>query len=120
MAASARPMHQREGTFHETNHRVTRVRPLLDDSVTQYLPFFRVKYPAAQSPDGTSKVITIRNLLNHSSGLADRGFRIMGWIHHDGEPAVNQTALVEKVLPGFSELGFEPARLALSEVVISG
>lgn len=80
----------------------------LDDSVTQYLPFFMVQYPNAESPSGIRKVITIRNLLNHSSGLPDPGFRIIGWIHHDGEPAVNQTALVEKVLPDYSELGFEP------------
>lgn len=75
----------------------------LNDSVNRVLPFFNVQYPSANS-----KVVTIQNLLNHSSGLPDAGFRIMSWIHHDGEPSVNQTALVEKVLPEFSTLAFEP------------
>jgi CubicO group peptidase (beta-lactamase class C family) len=75
----------------------------LDDTVKTILPFFDVKYPSAES-----KVITIKHLLTHSSGLPDAGFRIMGWIHHDGEPAVDQTAMVKKVLPIFSTLQFEP------------
>lgn len=75
----------------------------LEDSVTHYLPFFKVQYPSA-----ASRVITIQHLLTHSSGLPDAGFRIMSWIHHDGEPSVNQTAMVENVLPEFSELAFEP------------
>jgi CubicO group peptidase (beta-lactamase class C family) len=44
--------------------------------------------------------------------LPDAGFRIISWIHHDGEPSVNQTALVERVLPDFSELQFEPGEHA--------
>jgi CubicO group peptidase (beta-lactamase class C family) len=36
----------------------------------------------------------------------------MSWIHHDGEPPVNQTALLEKVLPDFSKLEFEPGNHA--------
>lgn len=75
----------------------------LDDSVANYLSFFKVQYPSANSA-----VITIYHLLNHSSGLPNPGFRIMSWIHHDGEPSINQTALVEKVLPDFSKLEFEP------------
>jgi CubicO group peptidase (beta-lactamase class C family) len=75
----------------------------LDDSVKKFLPFFNVQYPSANS-----KVITIHHLLNHSSGLSNPGFSIMSWIHHDGEPSVNQTALIEKVLPDFSKLEFEP------------
>ncbi|HCV42798.1 MAG TPA: hypothetical protein DGH68_04900, partial [Bacteroidetes bacterium] len=49
----------------------------LNDSVNRVLPFFNVQYPSANS-----KVVTIQNLLNHSSGLPDAGFRIMSWIHH--------------------------------------
>ena len=75
----------------------------LDDPASKHLPFFSVQYPSTHSA-----VITIHHLLTHSSGLPDVGFRIMGWIHHDGEPAVNQTALVERVLPDFSKLKFEP------------
>jgi D-alanyl-D-alanine carboxypeptidase len=75
----------------------------LDDSITKFLPFLKLQYPSV-----ASRVITIQHLLNHSSGLPDAGFRIMSWIHHDGEPSVDQTAMVEKVLPGFSTLAFEP------------
>ncbi len=75
----------------------------LDDPVIQYLPFFTVKYPSAGS-----RPVTILNLLNHSSGLPDAGFRIMSWIHHDGDPPWNQTDLLKEVLPRFSELEFAP------------
>jgi D-alanyl-D-alanine carboxypeptidase len=75
----------------------------LDDPVIQYLPFFKVKYPSA-----SSKVITIRNLLNHSSGLPDAQLDLVKWVHYEGEPPVQQTALVEKILPKYSKLGFEP------------
>ena len=75
----------------------------LDDPVIQYLPFFEVQYPSKNC-----KVITIRNLLNHSSGLPDPGLDIITWIHHDGEAPYNQTELVKYVLPKYSELLFEP------------
>ena len=38
----------------------------IDDPVTDYVPFFEVEYPSA-----SSEPITIRQLLNHSSGLPD-------------------------------------------------
>lgn len=75
----------------------------IDDPVVKYLPFFMVKYPSS-----TSKVITIRNLLNHSSGLTDPKLRLLKWIHYKGDPRVNQTALVKKVFPDYSKLKFEP------------
>jgi len=75
----------------------------LDDPVIQYLPFFKVEYPSAGS-----RPITILDLLNHGSGLPEPGFRIMSWIHHDGAPSINQTELVERVLPRFSALEFAP------------
>jgi D-alanyl-D-alanine carboxypeptidase len=79
----------------------------LEDSVTKYLPYFNVRYPSAYS-----KQVTIQQLLTHSSGLPDAGFRIIGWIHHDGESSVNQTALITKVLPDYSTLEFEPGEHA--------
>jgi CubicO group peptidase (beta-lactamase class C family) len=75
----------------------------LDDPVIQYLPYFKIQYP---SP--SSKIITIRDLLNHSSGLPDAGFKIIRWIHHDGELSVNQTDMIKKILPEYSKLAFEP------------
>jgi CubicO group peptidase (beta-lactamase class C family) len=76
----------------------------LDDAISKYLPFFKVKYPSDKSSD-----ITIRQLLNHSSGIPDAsGFSLMKWIHHDGEPPIDQTAFIEKVFPKYATLQFEP------------
>ena len=76
----------------------------LDDPISKYLSFFHVKYPSHNS-----STITIRQLLNHSSGIPDASaFDLMKWIHQDGEPHLNQTALIEKVFPEFSSLEFEP------------
>lgn len=76
----------------------------LNDPVVRHLPFFKVKYPSE-----TNKEVTILNLLNHSSGLPDpSGFTLISWIHHDGEPPVNQTDFIKEVLPDYSKLKFEP------------
>lgn len=76
----------------------------LDDAVSKYLPFFEVKYLSNKS-----LTITIRHLLNHSSGIPDAGaLQLAKWIHHDWEPALNQTAFIEKVFPDYSTLKFEP------------
>lgn len=76
----------------------------LEDPVSKHLSFFKVDYPS-----NISSVVTIRHLLNHSSGIPDASpFRLMKWTHHDGEPQVNQTAFIEKVFPDYSRLKFDP------------
>jgi CubicO group peptidase (beta-lactamase class C family) len=76
----------------------------LEDPVSKYLSFFDVTYPSHNN-----RAITIMQLLNHSSGIPDASpFRLMKWIHHDGEPHVNQNALIENVFPEYSTLQFEP------------
>ncbi len=75
----------------------------IDDPVKDCLPFFKVQYP---SP--TSKVVTFRHLLNHSSGLPNNVPEIIGWIHGEGDPHVNQTALIKEKLPSYTQLAFEP------------
>ncbi|WP_158306101.1 serine hydrolase domain-containing protein [Maribacter sp. HTCC2170] len=76
----------------------------LDDPVSKYLSFFKVKYPSDKS-----SVITIRQLLNHSSGIPDAsGLSFAKWIHHDGEPSVDQTAFIKEVFPKYATLAFEP------------
>ncbi|MBT8179397.1 MAG: beta-lactamase family protein [Eudoraea sp.] len=76
----------------------------LDDAVSRYLPFFEVEYPSDKET-----TITIRHLLNHSSGIPDAsGLKLVKWIHHDGDPALDQTALIEKIFPDYSTLEFEP------------
>jgi CubicO group peptidase (beta-lactamase class C family) len=84
----------------------------LDDPLTRYLPFFRVRYPSPTSP-----VVTVRHLLNHSSGLPDAGLDLVRWLHLPDEPPVDQTAFVERVLPEYAALAFEPGtRTAYSNV----
>jgi len=75
----------------------------IDDPVADYLPFFDVTYPSAES-----EPITIRHLLNHSSGLPNTGPEIVGWIHYDGEPGWNQTDLIREKLPDYAVLSYEP------------
>ena len=48
----------------------------IDDPVANYLPFFDVQYPSE-----SSETVTIRHLLNHSSGLGDAGLAMIDWIH---------------------------------------
>lgn len=84
----------------------------LDDPVARHLPFFRVRYPSASSP-----LVTVRHLLNHSSGLPDAGMDLVRWLHLPGEPPVDQTAFVERVLPRHATLAFEPgSRVAYTNV----
>jgi D-alanyl-D-alanine carboxypeptidase len=74
----------------------------LDDPVIQHLPWFEVIYPTANSP-----AITLRHLLQHSSGLPDVVPAIFGWIHTD-EAGRNQTELVRKFLPQYNKLNAVP------------
>lgn len=49
----------------------------LDDPVTRWLPYFQPRLP-----DGTAPVITVRQLLNHTSGLSYRLGEPAGSIYH--------------------------------------
>jgi CubicO group peptidase (beta-lactamase class C family) len=74
----------------------------IDDPVTDYLSFFQVDYPTPDSPP-----ITIRHLLNHTSGLPDTIPAMIGWVHTADE-LVDQTALVQRELPNYRKLRFAP------------
>ncbi|MCP4428377.1 MAG: beta-lactamase family protein [Chloroflexi bacterium] len=74
----------------------------LDDPASDYLPFFDVEYPAPDSPP-----ITIRHLLNHTSGLPDTMPAMIGWVHMEDENH-NQTELLKEQLPNFNKLRFAP------------
>jgi D-alanyl-D-alanine carboxypeptidase len=75
----------------------------IDDPVSRHLPFFVVSYPSA-----ASRPVTIRDLLNHSSGIPNNVPALIGWIHHAEEPPLDQTAYLASVLPAYSTLAFEP------------
>jgi CubicO group peptidase (beta-lactamase class C family) len=74
----------------------------IDDPVAQYLPFFKVRHPSERS-----EIVTIRHLLNHSSGLANPP-SMMGMIHADGEPYPDQVELARQLLEENTKLKFEP------------
>lgn len=78
-------------------------RLTLDDAVTHYVPEFE---PTLRNEPVSG--ITIRHLLSHSSGLPDAGNEILGWLHFEGDPALDQTGLVRRVLPDYSRLASAP------------
>ena len=80
----------------------------IDDPVADYLPFFDVVYP---SP--TSDIITIRHLLNHSSGIPNNVPAVLFWFHLDGEPELDQTKFIADNFAPFSTLDFEPGSTAV-------
>ena len=79
----------------------------LDDAVTEYLPWFDVTYPSETSP-----AITVRHLLQHTSGLPDTIPAMIGWVHYD-DATRDQTEIVKKYLPDFKKLKFEPGEKAV-------
>jgi len=79
----------------------------LDEAVIEYLPWFEVTHPS-----DTSQVITVRHLLQHTSGLPDTIPAMIGWVHYD-DATRNQTEIVKKYLPDFNKLKFEPGEKAV-------
>lgn len=79
----------------------------LEDAVVTHLPWFDVTYPS-----DTSSVITVRNLLQHTSGLPDTIPAMIGWVHYD-DATRDQTKIVKKYLPEFKKLKFEPGEKAV-------
>jgi CubicO group peptidase (beta-lactamase class C family) len=79
----------------------------LDDEVAKHLPWFEVNYPSSASP-----AITIRHLLQHTSGLPDTVPAIIGWVHYD-DVTRDQTDVLKKHLPEFNTLKFEPGTKAV-------
>lgn len=76
----------------------------LEDPLWKYLPYFEVT-----DESGRDQTITIRQLLNHSSGLRDIMPDGVTWIRHPDEEPVNQTRfLKEKLTEKFRIVQFEP------------
>ena len=78
----------------------------LDDPVTKYLPSF-----STISKSSAAAVITVRQLLDHTSGMKNLApTDLVRWIHHLDDAAVNQTALVTEKLQPYRTLANEPGR----------
>ena len=75
----------------------------IDEPVSDYLDYFDVTYPSADRPE-----ITVRQLLNHSSGLPNNLPDVAFWIHGEDVPPYDQTEFVKEKFDKFSTLIFEP------------
>lgn len=78
----------------------------IDDPVTKSLPDFSVQYPS-----NSSEHITIRHLLNHSSGIGNPP-DILKFIHKVDEPFPDQVELAKHILADNNKLTFEPGAQA--------
>jgi D-alanyl-D-alanine carboxypeptidase len=74
----------------------------LDQPVAQVLPWFEVIPLSSGSP-----VISIRHLLQHTSGLPDSMPSMIGWVHYDNATR-DQTKLTRQHLARFNRLKTEP------------
>lgn len=80
----------------------------LDDPVTKYVPAF-----APVSRSGEPTTITVRQLLDHTSGMKNLApTHLLGWIHHLGDPPVNQSALVAERMDAYRSLVSEPGKVS--------
>jgi CubicO group peptidase (beta-lactamase class C family) len=80
----------------------------LDDPITKYVRTF-----SATSRSGAPSAITVRQLLDHTSGMKNlTPIHLVGWIHHLDDPPVNQTALVTQRMASYQTLATEPGQAA--------
>lgn len=76
----------------------------IDDPVERYLPWFQVV-----AADGGHSSVTIRQLLNHSSGLSDLNpMDLFRRVHGYNQPPLNQTEFVKQILPAYNQLAYVP------------
>lgn len=75
----------------------------LDDAVDKHLPFFKVENLSIGAAP-----ITVRQLLSHSSGLGDVGMSILGWIHYEDDPKIDQTEFLKTKFPFYKKLVTQP------------
>lgn len=75
----------------------------IDDPVAKHLPTF-----TARGRHSKEQVITIKQLLSHSSGLGDIGMEILGWVHFDGDPHPTQTEFFNSHVDKYNKLKVKP------------
>ncbi len=92
----------------------------LDDPVAKHLPFFGT---IVDDKNPRHASVTIRQLLQHSSGLPNTGPEIIGWIHYTEDRAarggrgLDQLSFVKDKLSNYNELQFTPgSRSAYSNI----
>ncbi len=76
----------------------------LDDPVTRHVPDFKTT-----NKSGAPVYITIRQLLDHTSGMKDLGpGDLLGWIHHLTDPPVDQASIVRDRMAAYKSLAEHP------------
>ena len=75
----------------------------INDPVLKHLPTFTTRGKKVEPEE-----VTIKHLLSHSSGLGDIGLSILGWIHFDGDPDLNQTELFNSHVGKYNKLKAKP------------
>jgi len=79
----------------------------LDDPVTKYVPAF-----STVDTTGKPAAITVRQLLDHTSGMKNLApTHLVGWIHHLEDPPVNQSTLVAQRMAPYGSLVSEPGKV---------
>jgi CubicO group peptidase (beta-lactamase class C family) len=80
----------------------------LDAPVGRYLPEFK-----PVTPDGEPAMVTIRQLLDHSSGMRDMApASLFGWLHHPGEAAPGERTILRERMADYARLAREPGTAA--------
>ena len=82
---------------------VDRGRVQLDDPVDMYLPFV-----ALTNDEGEARHITVLQLLNHSSGVANNMPEGMGDLRFPEQPPIDQVDYARELIANKSTLGHEP------------
>jgi CubicO group peptidase (beta-lactamase class C family) len=79
----------------------------LDQPVPELLPSFRVE------PEARASEVTVADLLNHSAGLSNNVPEVVGWMHLEDEPALDQAELFRERFGGYAHLQREPGTLGV-------
>lgn len=75
----------------------------IDKPVAEYLPYFYIEYTA-----DIDEEITVRHVLNHSSGIPDNVPEVMGWMHLEDQQQPNNSEFLKSVFPSYAQLNFAP------------
>ena len=74
----------------------------INTPIKEYLPYLNFKYQS-KSCD-----ITIKHLLNHSSGIKNNIPEVISWIYFEGDIFPNQTEFLKSIISNYSNLRFYP------------
>jgi CubicO group peptidase (beta-lactamase class C family) len=86
---------------------VEKQRIFLDEPLNTYLSEF-----VPLDDKGKPVKITVRQLLNHTSGLPDFTTKMLAWVHKKGDPRYGETRMVNERLQGYRTIVSEPGTVS--------